>query len=124
AAGPTNESIMTLPSNSMRTPKEETSPVKTGVPKGVLDPILNEASKLANLSREQLVIVRAEAAVWSDGSLGCPEPGMEYAQTLVTGYWVVIDAAGQTYDFRVGRDGSFWLCPAGRGRPPVPSDAT
>jgi hypothetical protein len=103
---------------------EENAPVKTGVPKGILDPILNEAAKLANVSREELVIVRAEPVVWSDGSLGCPEPGMEYTQMLTNGYWVVINAAGQTYDFRVSRDGSFRLCPPGRGHPPLPSDAT
>jgi hypothetical protein len=121
AAGPTNESIVGSPTNS--TPKEETSPVKTGVPKGILDPILNEAAPLARIPREQLVIVRAEPVVWSDGSLCCSEPGMEYAQTLVNGYWVVINAAGQTYDFRAGRDGRFRLCPQGRGRPPLPSNA-
>ena len=27
---------------------------------------------------------------------------MMYTQVLVNGYWVVIDAAGQNYDFRVG----------------------
>lgn len=32
---------------------------------------------------------------------------MGYAQALVNGYWVVIDAAGWTYDFRVGGGGSF-----------------
>jgi hypothetical protein len=97
--------------------------VKSEVPKGILDPILKEAASLASVAREQLVIVRAESVVWNDGSLGCPEPGMEYTQALVNGYWVVIKAAGQTYDFRVGRNGSFRLCPVGRGRPPRKSDA-
>jgi hypothetical protein len=96
---------------------------QTQVPQAILGSILNEASKLANVPREQLAIVRAESVVWNDGSLGCPEPGMEYAQTLVNGYWVVIKAAGQTYDFRVGRDGSFRLCPQGRGHSPLPSNA-
>ena len=121
AAGLPNESIVGSPTNS--TPKEETSPVKTGVPKGILDPILNEAATLTKVPREQLVIVRAEPVVWSDGSLGCPEPGMEYTQALVNGYWVMIKAAGQTYDFRVGGGGSFRLCPQGRGHPPLPSNA-
>jgi len=35
---------------------------------------------------------------------------------------VVIKAAGQEYDFRVGGGGSFRLCPRGRGRPPLPSN--
>jgi len=121
AAGPTNESIPRSPANL--TPKQESSPMMTGVPKGILDPILKEATKLANVPREQLVIVRAEAVVWNDGSLGCPEPGMEYAQALINGYWVLIKAAEQTYDFRVGGGGSFRLCPQGRGHPPLPSDA-
>jgi hypothetical protein len=97
--------------------------MKIGVPKEILDPILNEASKLARVTHEKLVIVRAEAVVWNDGSLGCPEPGMQYTQAIVNGYWVVIKAAGQTYDFRVGRGGSFRLCPQGRGHPPLPSNA-
>jgi hypothetical protein len=93
--------------------------VQGRVPQGILEPILKEAAALANVTRDQLVIVRAEPVVWNDGSLGCPEPGMMYTQALVNGYWVVIDAAGQTYDFRVGRGGSFRLCPAGRGHPPL-----
>ena len=92
--------------------------MKGEVPQGILEPILNKAAALAKVAREQLVIVRAESVVWNDGSLGCPEPGMMYTQALVNGYWVVIEAAGQKYDFRVDRSGRFQLCPAGRGRPP------
>ena len=91
--------------------------MKTAIPIGILDPILEEAAKLTNVPREQLVIARAEPVVWNDGSLGCPEPGMMYTQALVNGYWVIIDAAGRKYDFRVGSGGSFRLCPPGRGQP-------
>jgi len=92
--------------------------MKGQVPQGILDSILKEAATLAKVDREQLVIVRAESVVWNDGSLGCPEPGMMYTQMLVNGYWVVIEAAGQTYDFRVGSGGSFRLCPPGQAQPP------
>ena len=121
ATGPTNESIVRSPANL--TPKQESSPPKTAVPKGILDPILKDAAKLANVPGEQLVIVRAESVVWNDGSLGCPEPGMMYTQALVNGYWVIIDAAGRTYDYRVDSGGSFRLCPEGRGQPPSQSRA-
>jgi hypothetical protein len=102
----------------------ETSPVQSRVPQAVLDPILNKAAALAKVGRAQLVIVRAEPVVWNDGSLGCPEPGMMYTQALINGYWVVINAAGQTYDFRVDSGGRFQLCPAGRGHPPRRPDAS
>ena len=103
--------------------KGEAKRVKGEVPQGILDPILKEAAALAEVARDQLVIVRAESVVWNDGSLGCPEPGMMYTQALVNGYWIVIEAAGQTYDFRVGSGGSFRLCPAGQGHPPSQASA-
>ena len=117
-AVPGGEGLPHLP-----TPRGETSPVKGEVSQRILDPILNKASALANVAREQLVIVRAESVVWNDGSLGCPEPGMMYTQALVNGYCVVIEAAGRTYDFRVG-SASFRLCPEGQGSQPSQSGAT
>jgi hypothetical protein len=98
--------------------------MQSEVPQGILEPILVEAAKLAKVPREKLVIVRAESVVWNNGSLGCPEPGMMYTEALVNGYWVVIDADGKRYDFRVGGGGSFRLCPGGRGQPPLRSGAT
>ena len=120
--GSPNKSMTTPSEIPAPTPTPQMSRVESQVPKAILRPILNEAAKLANVPPQQLVIVRAEAVVWNDGSLGCPEPGMGYTQALVNGYWVVINAAGRTYDFRAGRDGNFRLCPEGRGRPPSQSD--
>jgi hypothetical protein len=117
-----NESMTTPSETPVPTSTPQMSRVESQMPEAILGPILDEAAKLANVPHQQLVIVRAEAVVWNDGSLGCPEPGMEYAQALINGFWVVISGAGQTYDFRVGRDGNFRLCPAGRGHPPVQSD--
>ena len=111
------EPVVTPPEMTALTPTEE-RPIQDELPQRILDPILKVAASLANVTREQLVIVRAQSVVWNDGSLGCPEPGQMYTQALVNGYWVVIEAAGQTYDFRVDHKGSFRLCPAGRGRPP------
>jgi hypothetical protein len=103
-------------------PTVEIPAVKGEVPQRILHPILKEAAALAKVAHEKLVILRAQPVVWNDGSLGCPEPGMMYTQALVNGYWVVINAGGETYDFRVGRDGRFRLCPEGRGRPPSQSN--
>src|SRR6266550_6936406 len=99
-------------------PTGKTPPVKGEVPQAILESILKEAAALAKVDRREIKIVRAESVVWSDGSLGCPEPGMMYTQALVNGYWVVIEAGGQKYDFRGGSGGSFRLCPPGQGQPP------
>jgi len=117
------EPVVTPPEMTALTPAEE-RPIKGELPQRILDPIMKEAASLANVTLEQLVIVRAQPVVWNDGSLGCPEPGQMYIQALVNGYWVVIDAGGRTYDFRVDAGGKFHLCPAGRGRPPRQPNAS
>jgi hypothetical protein len=117
-------SAVTAPGQSerilMESPESaaEGGSVQTGVPKEILEPILKEAATIAKVSREQLAVVRAEPAVWNDGSLGCSQPGLMYTQALVNGYWVLIKARGQMYDFRADNRGSFILCPPGQGRPP------
>jgi hypothetical protein len=104
--------------NSPDLPTSMPTPVGD-VPQEILDLILDEAASLAGMPREQLTVERAEAVTWGDGSLGCPEPGMMYTQVLVDGYWVVIRAGDQTFDFR-GSGTSYRLCPPGRGVPPAP----
>jgi hypothetical protein len=99
------------------TPTEETSPCKPTCRSRFSNPKQGRRTG-QKLPGEQLVMVHAESAVWSDGALGCPEPGMMYTQALVNGYWVVIEAAGQNYDFRVDSRGNFRLCPPGQGHPP------
>src|SRR3989304_3233048 len=65
--------------------------------------------------------LRAEATVFSDGSLGCAKPGEVYIQVLTPGYHVVLGHEGRTYDYRATETGHFVLCegplaPAGAGR--------
>ena len=78
-----------------------------------------EAAALAGVTVADVRVVRAEQVTWNDGSLGCPQPDVVYTQALVDGYWVVVGAGGDTYDFRMGQAGMPVLCPAGQGRPPV-----
>src|SRR5215469_44304 len=76
------------PNQARTTPSETPAPKSTPhmsrvapqVPEGILAPILKEAARVANVPPQQLMIVRAEAVVWNDGSLDCPEPGIQYTQ--------------------------------------------
>jgi hypothetical protein len=42
-------------------------------------------------------LVEREAVTWRDGSLGCPQPGMDYAQVLIEGFRFVFDVEGMRY---------------------------
>jgi hypothetical protein len=86
------------------------APVNGEVPERVLAAILEDAARRTGADPATATILRAEAVTWSDGSLGCPEPGMFYTQALVDGYWVVLELGGTTLDYRVGARGAFRLC--------------
>jgi hypothetical protein len=57
---------------------------------------------------------------WSDGSLGCPEPGMLYTQALVRGYRIVLQAGDERLEYHAGKSGQPKFCPADKAIPPVP----
>lgn len=88
-----------------------TPPPVTAVPPAILEAVTAEAARLSNVSLDQVAIVRAEPAVWPDGSLGCAQPDEMYTQALVNGYWIILQAWTVPYDFRVTSDGTFRLCP-------------
>jgi hypothetical protein len=50
----------------------------------------------------EIELVSAKAATWSDSSLGCPQPDRMYAQVLVDGHEVVLEARGQEHELHVG----------------------
>ncbi|MEX0795205.1 MAG: hypothetical protein WD274_00775 [Acidimicrobiia bacterium] len=104
-APPTVESTMPEipPSNP------DTAP-ETVVDKAILDLVAR-----TGVSPESVTIVAAEAKTWSDGSLGCPQPGMSYTQALVDGSRVLLEADGRLYDYHAGSDGEPFLCESGEG---------
>ena len=85
-------------------------PVVGEVPDELLEPILDDAAERAGVAAQELRILRAQAIEWSDGSLGCPQPGEFYTQAIVSGYWVVVEGTDETYDYRVDGQGNFRLC--------------
>jgi len=117
---PKLEPIDSTTNPSLPEPLPSTPPpgVTGEVPADLLETIIADAeSRLA--TEAALSVLRAESVIWPDGSLGCPEPGMSYTQALVDGYWVVLNAGGQTLDYRVSARGGFKLCEGSLGIPPT-----
>jgi hypothetical protein len=65
-------------------------PVPTAsLPREVRRAVVADAAKRFKLPENAVVLARAEKVTWSDGALGCPEPGHIYTQALVPGFRVV-----------------------------------
>jgi hypothetical protein len=45
-------------------------------------------------------VALVEEVVWSDASLGCPQPGMRYRQVPTDGMRIVLSAGDVSYDYR------------------------
>jgi hypothetical protein len=86
------------------------TPVDGAVPAPILEAVITRTAAAAAVDPNSVTVVRAEPARWSDGSRGCPQPGVMYTQAIVDGYWIVLDAAGEEYDFRVSLDGDARRC--------------
>ena len=70
-----------------------------------------KATELAEVARRDLAkhlgIAAGEVRVtavrpqrWPDASMGCPKPGKVYAQVVVEGFIIVLEAGGHTYEYR------------------------
>jgi len=62
---------------------------------------IRKVIELTGLSPEQITVLSEEAMEFGDGSLGCPQPGMAYAQVITPGQRVFIKAGNAEYDVRV-----------------------
>lgn len=88
------------PPKRLPDPIVATMPVPTGAPVNVASlprelrtVVVADVAKHLNVSTNSVVLARAEQVTWSDGALGCPQPGMSYSQALVPGYRVVARTA-------------------------------
>ena len=66
------------------------------MPRAVRRAVVADAARRFKVAESAVVLARAEQVTWSDGSLGCPEPGRMYTQMLVPGFRVTATTtAGQ-----------------------------
>ncbi len=60
---------------------------------------------------EEVTILSSEAVEWPDASLGCPQPGMMYAQIITPGYRLLLQAQGKEYHVHTDQTGqSMVIC--------------
>jgi len=88
----------------------------------MLQQIRADAARRVGVAVDTVKVMSVEAVTWSDGSLGCPEPGMLYTQALVPGHRISVDAGGTLLAYHANARGAFVQCPPERALAPVPGD--
>src|SRR5262245_26364313 len=81
------------------TPKDKPSTASTSsVPATLLADAKADAAKRTGKSDKEITVVSAERVSWSDASMGCPAPGMMYAQVIVPGYRIILRVGDEQLD--------------------------
>ena len=76
----------------------------------------NLASRL-QIDIEKITLVKTEEKNWLNAALGCPAPGVFYAQGRVPGYRIWLEAEGKEYDYHTDLAGQVILCPETNSSP-------
>lgn len=101
------------PSGDTTTPESETTVTTTpGTSQSddVVDLAVADLATRLRVRPAAIEVIRTEEITWSDGSLGCPEPGVFYTQALVEGYRVVLGHDDRVFLYHAGSDAVPFLC--------------
>lgn len=78
----------------------------------------NALARDLGIAANDVTIVNVEEVQWSDGSLGCPQPGMMYPQVITPGFRITLEAGGKRYSYHTDTRQRVVRCdnPAPRGQ--------
>jgi hypothetical protein len=96
-----------VPEKSMPAPKPETAaPGATPAPQpDNRDLALADLAARLSVAPDAITVKAVESIDWPDASLGCPQPGMMYAQVITPGYRIVLEVDGKSYEYHTGGRG-------------------
>jgi len=91
-------------------PSTPGSPAPSTPAQGPVEQAKTDLAGRLGIGVGEVTLVSAEEVTWSDGSLGCPQPGMRYTQVLTNGSRIVLEAAGKQYSYHSGGRRTPFLC--------------
>ena len=71
---------------------------------------MTEAAVYLGVAQTAVHVDQVEAREWGDTSLGCPRPGMMYAQVVTSGFVVIVSANNKVLEYHVSARGEKVLC--------------
>lgn len=70
------------------------------------------------VSTNEINLIEATSVTWPDSSLGCPQEGMVYTQVLTSGYLILLEQGGNTFEYHSSSGDTIVTCE--NPSPPVP----
>lgn len=76
----------------------------------LIDMTKKDLAQRLSVSVGDISLIEAKAVVWPNASLGCPQPGMFYAEVLTPGYLILLSFGGIEYEYHAGRGAKITYC--------------
>lgn len=77
---------------------------------GLIEKAKEDLAQRLSVPISDISLVDAKEVFWSDGSLGCPQPDMAYAQVLTPGYLIKLKYDIREFEYHAGKDRSLTYC--------------
>ena len=108
----------TLPAPSPTTPSALPEPTQTQASLDTAPTSLDKMTEAARrdlasrlfVSIDQVSLVKAGPVNWANLSLGCPQPGLVYAEVITPGYLVILRSGEKQYEYHAGKDQAAFFC--------------
>ncbi len=76
----------------------------------LIDKAKEDLAQRLSIALTEISLVKAEEVVWSNGSLGCPQPGLAYAEVLTPGYIILLEANNDKYEYHTDLQNAITFC--------------
>ena len=87
--------------------QSDLSPMPQSTPFPSLEILITTATedlaRRLSIPISEIVLLDAQAVTWSNSSLGCPQPGMAYAEVLTPGYLIFLNVNNKDYEYHAGK---------------------
>lgn len=98
-AEPGQDLSVSTPLPAVNTSKSPATVSVEFVPEEIAEKAKTDLMQRLSISEDQIRVVATKAVTWPDASLGCPQPGIAYAQGITQGYVILLGVNGKVYEY-------------------------
>lgn len=96
--------------STVPSPSQSSSPSTDPALASLVDVARRDLATRLGVAESAIELVSSQSVSWGDGSLGCPQPGMEYIQVPVDGALIVLTVGVTEYRYHSGGSRPPFLC--------------
>jgi len=75
---------------------------------------ISDLAKRLRIRKSEITLASIEPTEWSDTSLGCPKPGLLYAQVITPGFRIELRTGDDQYVYHTDQEHHVILCDEGK----------